>query len=331
MDTNHIQQSFFSHIRSKLPLHLSFVDEVAELLNISNDSAYRRIRGEKPISLDEAYVLCNKYNVSIDQLFQLSQNSTIFSFHRADNLSTGFNRYLEFVENSLRIFKSMDNPRIIFHNRDVLIFHMMQFPELNAFKFFFWKRTLMSYPEMARQQFVGEETDEGLNESTKRIVTLYHELPTTDIFCDDCINITIRQIEIYRQSNVFADKHLLIKVYTQLEEMLNHLEMQTEAGKKFLYNQPVSLNSAPYEVYVNEWLMGDNTAYVADREKQISFINLVGLNFISTYDKNFGEHISKSLQNIIRKSTLISEVGEKERRIFFNKLREKIHERVRSI
>jgi hypothetical protein len=328
MNTDHIQQSFFTHLKSKIPLHLSFVDEIAELLNISNDSAYRRIRGEKPISLDEAYVLCNKYNLSIDQLFKLQQNSTIFSFHKADASPSAF---LEFVENSLRVFKSMENPKVIFHNKDILIFHMMPFPELNAFKFFFYKRTLMSYPDMARKQFTGEETNEEAIEAAKRIVSLYNEVPSTDIFSDDCINITLRQIEIYRQSNVFADKHLLLKVYTQLEEMINHIEVQAEMGRKFLHNQVVSPKNGTYDVYVNESLMGDNTVYAANGEKQISFINVVGLNFISTYDDSFGDHISKGLQNIIRKSTLISEVGEKERRIFFNKLRDKIHERVRSV
>ena len=52
MDVNQTQQLFFNHIKSKLPLHISFVDEVAELLNISNNSAYRRIRGERPIGFD---------------------------------------------------------------------------------------------------------------------------------------------------------------------------------------------------------------------------------------------------------------------------------------
>ncbi len=53
MDKPDVQQIFFQHIKSNLAAHLSLVDEVAELLNISNDSAYRRIRGEKPLSFEE--------------------------------------------------------------------------------------------------------------------------------------------------------------------------------------------------------------------------------------------------------------------------------------
>jgi len=39
MESTAIQQLFFQHLRGGLPGHLSLVDEVAELLNISNDSA----------------------------------------------------------------------------------------------------------------------------------------------------------------------------------------------------------------------------------------------------------------------------------------------------
>ena len=52
-----IQGDFFRQIKQKLPAHLSTVDEIAMLLNISQDSAYRRIRGEKPLSFDEIQLL----------------------------------------------------------------------------------------------------------------------------------------------------------------------------------------------------------------------------------------------------------------------------------
>ena len=46
----------------------------------------------------------------------------------------------------------------------------MQFPELSAFKFFFWKRTLIGYPELSKQQFNGEEPDK---ETAELMTTFY--------------------------------------------------------------------------------------------------------------------------------------------------------------
>lgn len=135
---------------------------MAELLNISNDSAYRRIRGEKPIGLDELQVLCNKYKVSLDQLLQIQTNTVIFSGNRIEAASFNFQQYLQDVQNNLAFFTSLSNPHFYYNNKDIPIFHFMQYPALCAFKFFFWKRTIIGYPELARQHFAGEEKDENL-------------------------------------------------------------------------------------------------------------------------------------------------------------------------
>jgi len=48
------------------------------------------------------------------------------------------------------------------------------------------------------------------------------------------------------------------------------------------------------------------------------------LNYLVTRDQSFCDSTFQHIQNIIKRSTLISEVGEKERRRFFNLIREKI-------
>ena len=331
MDSNQTQQLFFNHIKSKVPLHLSLVDEVAELLNISNDSAYRRIRGEKPIGLDEIQLLCNRYRISLDQLLHIQSNTIIFSGNKVDKQSFGFNDWLRDMENNLKTFNMMQNSRMFYFLKDIPVFHYNQFPELCAFKFFFWKRTVMGYSELAKKQFTGEETDPEALELAKSLIELYVKVPSTEIWNEESVHVSIRQIEFYKQSNIFADKQILKKVYEQLEELLNHIEQQAEIGKKFLYNKPISPNAAPYDIYMNEWLLGDNTIYVTAGERQITALNYNVLNFNTTQDKSFCDHIYKNLQNIISKSTHISLVGEKERSIFFNTLREKIHQRQQNI
>lgn len=109
--------------------------------------------------------------------------------------------------------------------------------------------------------------------------------------------------------------------------MLNHLELQAEKGKKFSYNESPAINAATYSIYINECLIGDNTIHVQSGEKQITYLNHGGLNFMGTSDKRFCDYTYNNLQNIIRKSTYISVIGEKERSIFFNSLREKIYEK----
>ena len=90
--SNSIQSVFLEQIRTKLAPNLSFSDELAEILSISRDSAYRRIRGETVLSLDEVKALSSRYGVSLDNLllpesdgvsFQLRPlNTSDFSFDK---------------------------------------------------------------------------------------------------------------------------------------------------------------------------------------------------------------------------------------------------------
>jgi hypothetical protein len=307
------------------------VEEVSELLNISNDSAYRRIRGEKPISLDELQVLCQQYSISIDQLLKLRSDTFIFSGNLVDNGTFGLEQYLRDMARTLEMFKTLPNPHMHFFMKDIPPFYYMGFSELRAFKFFFWKRTLLGYPELAKQRFNGIEENRELIESAKKIYDLYATVPTTEIWNDVSVNATITQIEFYRQSNTFENKDIIWGIYSQLEELLNHLESQAEVGKKFPYGQTSLPTSVPYNIYINECLIGDNTTFVQGGDIRMTFLNHNGLNFAGTTDKTFNDYTYRHLQNTISKSTLISLVGEKERTMFFNMLRDKIRERKNSI
>jgi hypothetical protein len=69
----------FNHIKTVLPSNLSLADEIADLLDVSVDSAYRRIRGEKQISFEEIQKLSNHFKISIDKILNLKSDSFLFS------------------------------------------------------------------------------------------------------------------------------------------------------------------------------------------------------------------------------------------------------------
>ena len=69
-----------------LPTHITMVDAVSDILHVSSDSAYRRIRGETPLVLGEVRQLCNHFNLSLDQLLNVKTGSVLFQ----DNISTHY-------------------------------------------------------------------------------------------------------------------------------------------------------------------------------------------------------------------------------------------------
>ncbi len=327
MDLSQSQHAFFAHIKTKLPAHLTLVDEIAELLEISNDSAYRRIRGEKPIGLDEIQKLCSHYKVSLDQLLHLDTDNVLFTTNLDDQRAYNLNTYLSGILSNLNLIRSLPQAQFYCFNKDIPMFYFMQFPVLAAFKFFFWKRTVMNNPDLVKKTFTGVEEDTDVLEKGQKIIRAYIQISSTEILNEEIVLVTLKQIEFYREAGLFATPEILSKVYTQLEHLINHLEMQAEVGYKFLHGENVNAASAPNSIYINETLLGTNTIYVEAGDKQMTILNHSGINFMSTQDKRFCQYTSNNMRNIMKSSTHISVTGEKERSIFFNSLRGKINEK----
>ena len=74
MESNELQLEFFNYLKSTLPAQVSLADQLCDLLDISSDSAYRRLRGEKIITLLELKRICEHYHLSLDQILQLKND-----------------------------------------------------------------------------------------------------------------------------------------------------------------------------------------------------------------------------------------------------------------
>ena len=330
MESTGAQQLFFQHIKGSLPSHISLVDEVAGVLNISNDSAYRRIRGEKPISLEEITKLCIQYKISLDQFMHLNSDSVLFTGKLANRTNFSFELYLQDFLYQMQTISSFEDKEMYYWPKDVPIFYYYQFPELAAFKCFFWMKTVLEYPEYNKAKFNFSDFDEKLLRTGEKILETYNAIPSTEIWNVDNVNTYMQQIEYYKDTNVFNSKEDIITLYECLEKMVDHIEDQAEAGYKFNRNTK-GTTGAPVNIYVNDFIIGDNTVMAVINKKPLVFINHSFINYSGTKDPVFGNYMFEYFQKLIRKSTLVSSVSEKQRSTFFNPIREKIERRKKAV
>jgi len=324
MDRNDIQLQFFHHIKSSLPPHISFVDEIADLLDISNDSAYRRIRGEKMLSFEEIKKLCARFKISIDQLLNLNTDTTIFTGQFGQPESFKFEDHLQGFLQNVQYLHSFERKEMFYFTKDTPGFSYFAFPELAAFKYFAWMKTLLNYPQFASAKFRIDEMKGAMQDTGQKIVELYAEIPSTEIMNVDNVMTTLRQIEYYKESGLFADPKDPDRLFDKMDELVNHQQAQAESGVKFLPGKKAHGRSAELKMFVNDFVVGDNSILATLNDTKICFLNHNIVNFIATGDRKFTEYSYQFIQNIIRKSMLISVVGERERTKFFNLIRERI-------
>ena len=318
MDNNELQGQFFRHIKAILPGNISFVDDIAEALNISNDSAYRRIRGEKAITLDEIQKLCSRYHISLDQIMHINSDCTIFHGRNLDTEHFDFEYYLQEILGSLKQINAATNRKMYYEAKDIPIFHHFQFPELATFKYFFWMKSVMYYPSYSKMYFEDNQLTDVFQKMGREIIRLYTQVPSAEIWIVETINATTRQIEFYHDAGIFRSQNTIAMLYDQLSALVAHIQEQAEHGKKFMVGEKPGAQSGSYELYYNEVFLGHNSIVVETDNVQTAYINHAVMNFMYTHDPAFCNYTKRSIENNMKKSILISSVSEKERSRFFN-------------
>lgn len=325
MESNQLQLMLFQFIKSKLPAHLSLVDELAGLLNISVDSAYRRIRGEKMISLEEISKIASHFKFSVDQLLNLKASDVkVFTGNYITPDDFNFDMYLRKMLETFIFFNSFKNRELIHFCKDVVIFYYFPYPELAAFKNFAWMKTILNFPGFSHQSFYCDMFEKSTLDINAKIAKQYSLIPGSEIMNISNIHTTLYQIEYYKTARMFRSDNELKTIYEQLHNMITHIESQAEKGVKFMPGEKENSLSAEYNLYVNDFLTGDNSYLAILEGNRTSFLVHSYLNYLSTSDELHTTYHNDFLKNIMQKSILLSKSGEKLRAGFFYLIHDEI-------
>jgi hypothetical protein len=309
-----IQETLLNEIKLKTDDKL--VDTLMNTLHISLDSAYRRIRLEKILTLDEIIKISNQFNISIDNLISHdTSNSVLFSFPFQ---SSQFNLedYFQMILDHLEKIKK-DNGIMYYSAKDIPIFHFFQDKKLLAFKFHYWLNTMNHENSMVNQNFDFNFIPANLATLTKKIYSVYSQINTHEIWNYETLTRTSSQITYYYEM-ALINKSQANQLQLRLIDFINHLEHECQIGKKyFIDNKPLT-NEQNYHFYYNEIIATDNSIYAEYGGKKESFLPHIVLNYMTTDNIKYSEYNKTVFDNLISKSTLITRVNEKDRRKFFN-------------
>ena len=262
MDRANQQADFFKKLKLSLPSHLSLTDLISETLNISNDSTYRRLRGEKLLEFDEIQKLCLRFNISFDQVISLESNAFTFTGILPSNQGFVFRNWLEGMYKHFEFIAGCKEKHFYWFVRDFPVFVHFQIPELSAFKLFFWSRSILKDASLGAVKFSSADIDHPDIKFSKEVARSYNSIPSTEIWNIENISATLRQIEYYKQLHLFRSEKDAAILYNRLEQLVDHVEKQAELGKKFMFGEQPGKDAAGYYLYENNLILGDGTSRV---------------------------------------------------------------------
>jgi hypothetical protein len=307
------------------------ISSLAELLNLSQDSIYRRVRGETLLNIYELQQILLHFDLSLDDYLDASARRVSFSFQAINEQAFNFKDYLAYVERMMRRVAQSQNAHMMYFAKDIPIFHLFNAPKLAAFKLFYWRKTVLDFSAYRNKKFSFDQRDEEVNDISRRIRAHYYKVPATEVYSPETIDATLNEVMFYFTSGFFQDPHDALLVLDSLEELLAHLALQCEKELRFKPakergpdTQPVVYPDVTYTVIFNEILFTDATVLVRLDEEKWSYLSNNGLHVLGTRDVNYYDQCHAAYELIARRATRISGTSEKERNAVFNRYHTRI-------
>ncbi len=328
---NPLQIKFFDRLKKSVSKNISLANEIADVLEISQDGAYRRLRGESVLSMDELVKLCRHYKISPDVIANPDDSSANFYFKNLINNETGFEEYVNNILSDLKKINGANPKQIIYAAGDIPIFHQFQFPDFAAFKIFFWQKAMLNLPSCESKKFTFNNINPKLSELCKNIAEEYIQIPSIEIWHEDTVVSNLKIIEYAWEAGFFTSNEDALLICKQITDMLLSIEKQVEKSSKFITEEKWAVNEGNFTMYQSEFQLTNNHIFVTTGNTKTLYLTHNTFNSMATTNSIFYNETEEWLKNIMRKSLIISGVAEKQRHTFFKKARDKVTELISKI
>ena len=313
------QKRLFQEIQNNLSSQYVLVDIISDVLNIGLDSAYRRIRCDKLLSIKETYMLCEHFKISFDALIGVKNIHQFDCIYRPINLSmpNEYHNYMFALSKNVDKLRTSADSNILMSATDIPIFYLTSQKELRFFKLYTWTHSVYNY-EGCLDDFIKTIETPEIVSCHQQISRAYELIPSAEIWTENTINSTLRLISYYIDIGRFSNKDLPLLLCEQILNILEKLQKWAETGQK-------GNHTTSFQFYVSEMEL-ENTYILMRRSGMMNcVVKLFTINSLNVFDKEFCMETENWLTKLSQRSVLLCENSEKERIKFFNAQRQKVN------
>ena len=308
------EEKLFKFIRNKVPNSVSFVDEIAQVLGVNYDAAYRRITGKTTLALNDVLKLMNAYNFSVDEIFTDKKNFIRVTKAEGVNSVDKLGDYFNIAISELKTISKFQNSEIYYSAKDLPVYYSEG--TFRKFKVYAFLNVLADQFNFKKVAFKDFDKNEVLVTKLKSLEDIYESVSTTEIWCKDTLTSSINQI-LYFLKIGLLDQETAMEVVHDFHKTIQRIEHQCETGKR-------GNNNKSFKFYNNELLNLNNTIFMQGEKEQKFFVPYTTLSYIKIADSETCEEMIRYLKKQLQFSKQLSGDSAIERTIFFNTLYQRI-------
>jgi len=322
------QKILFERVKAKIPDGNALADEMEDLLGMSKESVYRRIRGETLLTLEDLAKITTKYQISVDEIFNIQPDKgVLFQYHPVDisNIESNAAYMTHLLKTMEVVAKSPLEKELIFSAQDIPFYHFCKFPYLAFLRLYTWNNTL-DRNKISYDKFCENLDKDKIVPIYERMYQTYISIPTREIWTEHTIDSMIRLIDYFYEAGNFDSKDTVLFLLDRLSSLIDTIKQYADEGYK------TDTQKTPFHFHVCSVDLESNFMLM-QRGKQMSLIlQMYAINRIVTENELLCSEAKKWVNSLISKSILISgEVAFKERFQFFQGLKNKIQELINKV
>jgi hypothetical protein len=315
-----VQKLFFEILKSKLPSNYRMADVVGDVLNVGSDSAYRRIRGEKELTLKELIALSQRFNISLDSITNYESNNILFKYIPLDlNEMNNYYSYMDDLSNLFETISRSKEKEIYFMALDIPVAHFTPFLDLTLFKVYTWFRSVNKL-QVSYEEFVSQLDIPRLSAVYEKIRNAYNQIPSTEIWTKNTIEPILRLLDYYSDLNCFEKKETLPLVCHQLLQLMDNIEKYTLEEEKECTGR-----SAFFRMYLSPIDIMNDFMITKRDGINVTSVKLYTINGIFTSNEYFCSEVEKWMKDAMTKSLFLSGASARESFKFFQEIKNKIN------
>ncbi len=317
-----MQSEFVQFLKEKSSNNTSFVDEIATVLDIGYDAAYRRINCKTNLILEEIVILARHYNISLNNLFEVgSQNSILTELSPNLINAEALETYFVASKNNLLPLTKLKGATILYSAKEIPIFHTLKDSYIAKYKMYVWLKDVdvdMAKNKMTFDDFI-KVIPQSLIDSAVSLAEVYKGINITEFWNDMTINSTIQQIVYYYESGLLS-KDMELLICNDVEQVLKDVE--TQAIQQSILG---SQNKVTYNLYKTELHSMNNVIMVNTLYKKVFFTPFTLLSYFKIEHQPTCDLMYEFFEKHMFHSKLLVKTGEKDRTQFFNGMHQKIN------
>lgn len=313
MSNNSSTPDIQAWLRAGIPANRNAAQTVADVLGISLDAAYRRLRGQSPLTLEEGMNLAAALGLSLDALAASGKGQIVFELEAAADDHDSRTSNLERLLQMGKALAEDPEARIVHTQEDIIPFRMYGYRQLRAFKHYHWERL---YADDTASRFDPATENLQRDEAAAGIYKLYMRIPSLEVWSEYSLDSTLRQIRYDMETGHFATAEDALAVTADLHLLLDDLQEQARTGRKHREND--------FQLFWSEIAVFNGSLMLYAKGFQRVYAGHHTMHYLSTSNLDYCRQTEQWNDLLLRRSLNLTGYAEKLRYRFFRLLKQRV-------